>query len=90
MRDNKNFVMVKYGYTYITDNQSTYTNITGMLDENGMVKLDFYPPKTNDNMSYPLNIEVKYYSRYISSEINNRNNDLTITTKKMIINRLNI
>lgn len=90
MRDNKNFVMVKYGYTYITDNQSTYTNITGMLDENGMVKLDFYPPKTNDNMSYPLNIEVKYYSRYISTEINNRNNDLTITTKKMIINRLNI
>lgn len=82
--------MVKYGYTYITDNQSTYTNITGMLDENGMVKLDFYPPKTNDNMSYPLNIEVKYYSRYISTEINNRNNDLTITTKKMIINRLNI
>lgn len=90
MRDNKNFVMVKYGYTYITDNQSTYTNITGMLDENGMVKLDFYPPKTNDNMSYPLNIEVKYYSRYKSTEINNRNNDLTITTKKMIINRLNI
>ena len=41
VRDNKNFVMVKYGYTYITDNQSTYTNITGMLDENGMVKLDF-------------------------------------------------
>lgn len=31
-----------------------------MLDENGMVKLDFYPPKINDNISYPLNIEVKY------------------------------
>lgn len=59
MRDNKNFVRVKYGYTYVIDNQSTYTNITNTLDENGMVELNFYPPKTNDNVSYPLNIEVK-------------------------------
>lgn len=58
VRDNKNPVIIKYGYSY--DNQSIYTNITGMLDENGMVKLDFYPPKTNHNISYPLNIEVKY------------------------------
>jgi len=24
-----------------------------------MIQLDFYPPKTKDNMSFPLNIEVK-------------------------------
>lgn len=44
-----------------------------MLDENGMVKLDFYPPKTNDNISYPLNIEVKY--QILNININNKNND---------------
>lgn len=30
-----------------------------MLDQNGMVQLDLYPPKANDNISFPLNIEVK-------------------------------
>ncbi|KAG6796738.1 antigen [Apis mellifera caucasica] len=62
VRDNKNPVIIKYGYSY--DNQSIYTNITGMLDENGMVKLDFYPPKTNHNISYPLNIEAQYLNLY--------------------------
>ncbi|XP_006620960.1 CD109 antigen-like isoform X1 [Apis dorsata] len=64
VRDNKNPVTIKYGYSYNIDNQSIYTNITGMLDENGMVKLDFYPPKINDNISYPLNIEAQYLNLY--------------------------
>ncbi|XP_043259825.1 CD109 antigen-like isoform X1 [Colletes gigas] len=57
VRDKTNPVTIMYGYTY---NQSAYTNITGMLDENGMVKLDFYPPKSTDNISLPLNIEAQY------------------------------
>lgn len=55
MRDNKNPVTVMYGYTY----QSANSNITRMLDDNGMVQLDFYPPKNGDNVSFPLNIEVR-------------------------------
>lgn len=58
MRDNKNPVTIMYGYTY---SQSAYTNITRILDDNGMVQLDFYPPKSSDNISFPLNIEVRYY-----------------------------
>ncbi|XP_076245134.1 thioester-containing protein 1 allele R1 isoform X2 [Calliopsis andreniformis] len=57
VRDKKNPVTVMYGYTY---NQSAYTNITGTLDDNGMVQLDFYPPKSDDNTSFPLNIEAQY------------------------------
>lgn len=33
-----------------------------MLDEHGMVQLDFYPPNAKDDMSYHLNIEVKSIS----------------------------
>ncbi|XP_050479205.1 thioester-containing protein 1 allele R1-like isoform X2 [Bombus huntii] len=94
VRDNKNFVMVKYGYTYITDNQSTYTNITGMLDENGMVKLDFYPPKTNDNMSYPLNIEAQYLNLHewfpSTNQAMSQNNEYiqaVLKTEKPMVNR---
>lgn len=59
VRDNKNPVTIMYGYTY---NQSEYTNITRMLDENGMIQLDFYPPKSEDKVSYSLNIEVRYHN----------------------------
>lgn len=56
VQDTKNDVLIAYGYTY---NQSAYSNITRKLDEHGMVQLDFYPPKAKDNISFPLNIEVK-------------------------------
>ncbi|XP_076755631.1 CD109 antigen isoform X1 [Xylocopa sonorina] len=62
VQDNKNPVTIKYSYT--TDDQPVYTNITGMLDEHGMVKLDFYPPKSNGNTSYSLNIEANYLNLY--------------------------
>lgn len=58
VQDTKNPVLIAYGYTY---NQSAYSNITRMLDANGMVQLDFYPPKAKDNVSFPLNIEVKIH-----------------------------
>lgn len=58
MQDTKNPVLIAYGYTF---NQSSYTHITSMLDEHGMVQLDFYPPNTRNNISYPLNIEVKIF-----------------------------
>ncbi|XP_017876968.1 CD109 antigen-like isoform X2 [Ceratina calcarata] len=64
VRDDKNPVMIKYGYAYVFENQSMYTNISRMLDQNGMVKLDLYPPKTNDSASYPLNIEAQYLNLY--------------------------
>jgi len=56
VQDTKNDVLIAYGYTY---NQSAYSNISRKLDEHGMVQLDFYPPKPKDNISFPLNIEVK-------------------------------
>ncbi|KAK9304587.1 hypothetical protein QLX08_004027 [Tetragonisca angustula] len=94
VRDNKNFVTVKYGYTYIIDNQSTYTNITDMLDENGMIELNFYPPKTNDNMSYPLNIEAQYLNLYewfpsINQAMSQNNEYIQaiLKTEKPMVNR---
>ncbi|EZA52046.1 hypothetical protein X777_09067 [Ooceraea biroi] len=57
VQDTKNPVLIAYGYTY---NQSAYSNITRMLDKNGMVQLDFYPPRAKDNISFPLNIEAQY------------------------------
>ncbi|XP_076646328.1 thioester-containing protein 1 allele R1 isoform X2 [Halictus rubicundus] len=57
VQDNKNPITIMYGYTY---NQSAYSIINRMLDKNGMVQLDFYPPKANDNTSFPLNIQVQY------------------------------
>lgn len=57
VQDTKNPVLIAYGYTY---NQAAYSNLTRMLDEHGMIQLDFYPPKSTDNSSFPLNIEVKY------------------------------
>ncbi|XP_057327735.1 CD109 antigen-like isoform X1 [Microplitis mediator] len=57
VRDNNNPVKISYGYTY---NQSAYTNITRMLDSNGMVQLDFYPPNNSSEDASPLNIEAEY------------------------------
>ncbi|XP_015122489.1 CD109 antigen isoform X1 [Diachasma alloeum] len=59
VRDRTNAVVISYGYTF---NQSAYTNITRMLDDNGMIQLDFYPPvKTDpDDVASPLNIEAEY------------------------------
>nr|XP_034179672.1 CD109 antigen-like isoform X1 [Osmia lignaria]XP_034179683.1 CD109 antigen-like isoform X1 [Osmia lignaria]XP_034179692.1 CD109 antigen-like isoform X1 [Osmia lignaria]XP_034179702.1 CD109 antigen-like isoform X1 [Osmia lignaria]XP_034179708.1 CD109 antigen-like isoform X1 [Osmia lignaria] len=57
VRDDTNPVVIMYGYNY---NQSAYTNITRMLDKNGMIQLDFYPSKTKDNTSLSLNIEAQY------------------------------
>ncbi|XP_017758263.1 PREDICTED: CD109 antigen-like isoform X2 [Eufriesea mexicana] len=94
VRDNKNPVTIKYGYTYITDNQFTYTNISGMLDENGMIKLDFYPPKTDDNISYPLNIEAQYLNLHewfpSTNQAMSQNNEYiqaTLKTVKPMVNR---
>lgn len=56
VQDTKNDVLIAYGYTY---DRSKYLNITRMLDQNGMIHLDLYPPKASDNNSFPLNIEVK-------------------------------
>lgn len=55
MRDVTNPVIISYGYTF---NQSRYTNVSRMLDDNGMIELDFYPPLESDNDALPLNIEV--------------------------------
>ncbi|XP_066596179.1 CD109 antigen-like isoform X2 [Prorops nasuta] len=57
VRDNKNPVLIAYGYTY---NPSAYFNMTKMLDVNGMIQLDFYPAKSENNLSLPLNIEAQY------------------------------
>ncbi|XP_063973145.1 CD109 antigen-like isoform X2 [Diachasmimorpha longicaudata] len=59
VRDRTNAVIISYGYTF---NQSAYTNITRMLDDNGMIQLDFYPPKKMDpeDVASPLNIEAEY------------------------------
>ncbi|CAL1684749.1 unnamed protein product [Lasius platythorax] len=57
VQDTKNDVLIAYGYTY---DRSAYLNVTRMLDQNGMVQLDLYPPKANDNISFPLNIEAQY------------------------------
>ncbi|XP_011051552.1 PREDICTED: CD109 antigen-like isoform X2 [Acromyrmex echinatior] len=57
VQDTKNDVLIAYGYTY---NQSAYSNLTKKLDEHGMIQLDFYPPKSKDNISFPLNIEAQY------------------------------
>ncbi|XP_050465402.1 thioester-containing protein 1 allele S3-like isoform X2 [Cataglyphis hispanica] len=57
VQDTKNDVLIAYGYTY---DRSQYLNVTKMLDQNGMIQLDLYPPKTNDNISFPLNIEAQY------------------------------
>jgi len=64
VQDTKNDVLIAYGYTY---NQSAYSNISRKLDEHGMVQLDFYPPKPKDNISFPLNIEVKLLIKSFSS-----------------------
>ncbi|KMQ97464.1 cd109 antigen [Lasius niger] len=64
VQDTKNDVLIAYGYTY---DRSAYLNVTRMLDQNGMVQLDLYPPKANDNISFPLNIEV---NNYIEIEVN--------------------
>lgn len=59
VRDRTNAVIISYGYTF---NQSAYSNITRMLDDNGMIQLDFYPlEKLNpDDVASPLNIEAEY------------------------------
>ncbi|XP_044019727.1 CD109 antigen-like isoform X2 [Aphidius gifuensis] len=57
VRDVTNPVIISYGYTF---NQSHYTNISRMLDDNGMIELDFYPPLESDNDALPLNIEAEY------------------------------
>ncbi|KAK0179673.1 hypothetical protein PV327_005405 [Microctonus hyperodae] len=57
VRDNSNPVKISYGYTF---NQSAYTNITRMLDNNGMIQLDFYPPNNPNDIPLPLNIEAEY------------------------------
>ncbi|XP_011302420.1 CD109 antigen isoform X2 [Fopius arisanus] len=59
VRDKTNAVVISYGYTF---NQSAYTNITRMLDDNGMIQLDFYPPEkiSTDDLASPLNIEAEY------------------------------
>ncbi|KAM0733061.1 CD109 antigen [Formica fusca] len=57
VQDTKNDVLIAYGYTY---DRSKYLNITRMLDQNGMIHLDLYPPKASDNNSFPLNIEAQY------------------------------
>ncbi|GAB1860997.1 CD109 antigen [Camponotus japonicus] len=57
VQDTKNDVLIAYGYTY---DRSDYFNITKMLDQNGMIQLDLYPPNQKDNTSFPLNIEAQY------------------------------
>ncbi|XP_031779562.1 CD109 antigen isoform X2 [Nasonia vitripennis] len=56
--DNTNPVHISYGYTY---NSEDLHNITRMLDKNGMVELDFYPPLSMpDKIFRPLRIEAQY------------------------------
>lgn len=91
VRDNKNPVTIMYGYTY---SQSAYTNITRILDDNGMVQLDFYPPKSSDNISFPLNIEAQYLNLHewfpSTNQAMSRNNEYiqaTLKTDKPTVNR---
>ncbi|XP_023288117.1 CD109 antigen isoform X2 [Orussus abietinus] len=57
VRDTVNPVLIAYGFTY---NQSAFLNATRMLDENGIVQLDFNPPIVEDNFPQPLQIEAQY------------------------------
>ncbi|XP_076182301.1 CD109 antigen isoform X1 [Ptiloglossa arizonensis] len=91
VRDKKNPVMIMYGYTY---NQSAYTSITGMLDDNGMVQLDFYPPRSKDNISLPLTIEAQYLNLHEwfpstnqAMSLNNEYIQVILKTEKPTVNR---
>ncbi|XP_046746805.1 CD109 antigen-like isoform X2 [Diprion similis] len=57
VQDQTNPVQIWYGFSY---DQSSYTNITRMLDKHGMIQLDFYPPLAANDTSAPLNIEAQY------------------------------
>ncbi|XP_076663393.1 CD109 antigen isoform X2 [Andrena cerasifolii] len=90
VRDTKNPVTVMYGYTY----QSANSNITRMLDGNGMVQLDFYPPKNGNNISFPLNIEAQYLNLHelfpSTNQAMSRNNEYiqaTLQTETPTVNR---
>ncbi|XP_054003817.1 CD109 antigen-like isoform X1 [Hylaeus anthracinus] len=91
VRDKKNPVTIMYGYTY---NQSAYTNITRMLDDNGMIQLDFYPPKSQDNISVPLNIEAQYLNLHEwfpstnqAMSLSNEYIQVILKTEKPTVNR---
>ncbi|KAG7209379.1 hypothetical protein KM043_015478 [Ampulex compressa] len=91
VRDTKNPVLIAYGYTY---NQSAYSNITRMLDEHGMVQLDFYPPTSKDNISFPLNIEAQYLNLHEwfpstnqAMSLNNEYIQAILKTEKPMVNR---
>lgn len=70
VRDKTNPVKISYGYTF---NQTAYTNISRMLDDNGMIELNFYPPRPENNNSYPLNIEVNRILNFSDRLIVERN-----------------
>nr|CAD7195115.1 unnamed protein product [Timema douglasi] len=55
VRDDKNFVTVRYGYSYDHDN---FLEQKHKLDKDGMVELVFYPPA--DNNQTTLGIEAEY------------------------------
>ncbi|XP_029178171.1 CD109 antigen-like isoform X4 [Nylanderia fulva] len=90
VQDTKNDVLIAYGYTY---DRSAYSNITRMLDQNGMVQLDLYPPKTNDNNSFPLNIEAQYLNLHewfpATNQATSRSNEYiqaVVKTEKPMVN----
>ncbi|XP_032689989.1 CD109 antigen-like isoform X2 [Odontomachus brunneus] len=90
VQDTKNPVLIAYAYTY---NQSAYTHITRMLDEHGMVQLDFYPPNAKDDMSYHLNIEAQYLNLHEwfastnqARSLNNEYIQANLKTEKPMVN----
>ncbi|XP_020282986.1 CD109 antigen-like isoform X2 [Pseudomyrmex gracilis] len=90
VQDTKHPVLIAYGYTY---NQSAYSNISRMLDEHGMIQLDFYPPKSDSNISYPLNIEAQYLNLHewfpVTNQATSLSNDYiqaTLKTEKPTVN----
>ncbi|XP_026469847.1 LOW QUALITY PROTEIN: CD109 antigen-like [Ctenocephalides felis] len=57
VQDNTNKVIIRHGYTYDSEkyNESSY-----MLDQNGMIELNFYPPKDENMTISTLGIEAQY------------------------------
>ncbi|KAL7293106.1 hypothetical protein TKK_0013261 [Trichogramma kaykai] len=56
--DNVNPVHISYGFSY---NQEDLHNMSRLLDKNGMIQLDFYPPlSVPDNIYRALRIEAQY------------------------------
>ncbi|KAJ8680026.1 hypothetical protein QAD02_015813 [Eretmocerus hayati] len=89
--DNTNPVQISYGYTYDQDN---LFNMTKMLDKNGMIELEFYPPlEVPDNNPRPLRIEAQYLNLHEwfpstnpATSLSNQYIQAMVRTEKPVVN----